>query len=101
MPKPDNVTDEMIEEWNNVLENDEMIIQLLEMPGARETLLAGMWLFEKLLERNCPENFVVQLQYTAGKLSYGNDPWEVHQKILDAYDNNKLVFETNSTTTLN
>ena len=101
MPKPDNITNDMIEKWTETLKEDEMIISILEIPGAKETLLAGIWFSEQLNKRNCPQNCILQLQYTGGKLSYGhNDPWEVHQKLLDAYDNNQLVFETDPATTL-
>ncbi len=59
----------------------------------REVCRCGLWLAQELEKLNCPETLIVRIQWTAGKLSFGKDPWTVHKKILADYQNNSLIFE--------
>jgi hypothetical protein len=53
-----------------------------------------LYLVEQLMKLECPNELITRIQFTAGKISFGRDPWEVHLKILEDYKNNKLDFDT-------
>jgi hypothetical protein len=94
MPRPEFVTDEDINRWSNNIDQDTSIpASLVSSPIVREVCYAGLWLNEQLQEMNCPDSIIVKLQWTAGKLSFGRDAWEVHQTLLTQYSNNELIFE--------
>jgi hypothetical protein len=94
MPRPDFVTNEDIARWSENIDNDPRLSPALkEQAIIREICYAGLWLTEELEKLKCPEEMIVRIQYTAGKLSYGRDIWEVHQMILDGYKLNEIEFE--------
>lgn len=97
MTRPDFITDEDITRWLENIKQDEHFPKvLLDSAVVKEVCFSGLWLCEQLEELGCPEELIVRIQYTAGTLSFGRDPWEVVQKILDGYRNNELEFETDS-----
>ena len=54
--------------------------------------MCGLWLVEELTKLSCPEIMIVRIQFSAGKASFGKDPWKIHQSFLDGYINNTLDF---------
>jgi hypothetical protein len=95
MSRPDFVTAEDIARWDHVMETDPaMPIAILNQPLIREVLYAGLWLIEALRKLECSDENILRLQFTAGQLSFGKDPWQVHQEMLDDYVNNRIEFET-------
>lgn len=102
MPRPNFITNHDIMRWSNLIDREKnMPLEVYNSPIVREVCYAGMWLIEELDKLNCPDIISVRIQWTAGKLSYGRDPWEVHQQILQDYNNNTLVFETDDSMELN
>ena len=94
MNRPDFVTNEQIIKWSENIENDEYISpEFAEQPLLKEVLFASLFLAEELEKLNCPNDLITRIQYTAGAYSYGADPWEISQEILNNYKNNKLIFE--------
>lgn len=97
MARPDFVTEEDITRWSEQLKSDPNLAEVFEtLPeeivsdDILETCYAGLWLCEELEKLECPESLIMRIQYTAGKLSYGHDVWEVHLQILEGYKNNQL-----------
>ena len=102
MSRPNFITETDIARWSDILDQEQHISQdLLKIPQLRETCYAGLWLAEELSKLNCPHSIIGQIQWTAGKMSYTSDPWEVHQLILKEYMDNTLVFETEQPSVLN
>jgi hypothetical protein len=98
MPRPDSISNEDISRWSNNIDNDTNLpISLAESPVIREVCYAGLWLCEQLEKLNCPEEYIVRIQFAAGQLSFGRDPWDAHQKVLEAYKLNELDFEQDIT----
>jgi hypothetical protein len=94
MKRPEFVTDEDIERWSDNIDNDPNIsLGLSQNPIIREVLYAGLWLHDELTKLNCPDDISARIRYTAGKISFGRDFWEIHQNMLEQYKNNQLVFE--------
>ncbi len=94
MKKPDFITEEDINRWNEILDQDTSIsVEHKNNLIIREVCYAGMWLFEQLQERQCPDSLSVRIQYSAAKLCPGKDPWSIHQMMLDQYDKNQLTIE--------
>lgn len=94
MPRPDFVTGENLARWSENLDSDPNLPQdLIQSPIVREVCYAGLFLIEELEKLQCPESIIIRIQFTAGKLSFGRDAWDVHLKLLDDYKNNQLVFE--------
>lgn len=92
--RPEFVTDEDIARWSENIDNDlNFPIGVVALPLLREAMYAGLWLGEQLQQLGCNDLLIVRIQYTAGQLSFGRDPWEVHQELLTAYKNNDLEFE--------
>ncbi len=84
--RPNFITQEDITRWDETIDSDEdMPKGFADNPTQREVCYAGLWLYEQLMELDCPEVDAFQMQYTAGALSVTNDPWEVHQKTLEIY----------------
>jgi hypothetical protein len=102
MSRPNFISHEDIVRWDDNLQNDPYLSpDILSQPIILELCYAGLWLTEELTELRCPDEYIVRIQYTAGKLSYGRDPWEVHQQLLDEYIANTLQFEEEPNPTLN
>jgi hypothetical protein len=93
MSRPDSITNEDIIRWSQQI-NEELPPELSEDVIIREVCLAGMWLVEQLQKLLCPEEVCAQLQHSAGRLSFGRDIWDVHQKMLHGYQTNALIIES-------
>jgi hypothetical protein len=94
MPRPEFITNEDISRWSENLDNDENLSEALRQnPVIREVCYAGIWLYEELEKLLCPPEMITRIQYTAGKLSFGRDPWVVHQEMVQAYQDNTLDYE--------
>lgn len=94
MPRPNYVSEEDVLRWSNNIDNDPGFPKSLATSTTiREVCYAGLWLVEQLSLLDCPSEIIVRIQFTAGKLSFGRDPWEVSQIILQKYETNQLFFE--------
>lgn len=88
------VTLEEIAKYDQLIDNDPLIPANYKMVAViREVCRAGLWLSEQLTKSGCPGILITRIQWTAGRLSYGRDIWEVHKDILQKYQNNELIFE--------
>ncbi len=93
MSRPEFITNIDISRWDNCLEQDKNLPkEILQSPIIREVCYAGLYLSEQLESLQCPDELIVRIQFTAGKLSYGRDIWEVHQQVLQDYKDNKITF---------
>jgi hypothetical protein len=98
------LTDEKLAEYDLQIDNDPYIPrEYKENFIIREVCRAGLYLCDALDELGCPHNVITRIQFTAGRLSFGRDPWEVHKYIIDEYRNNRLVLadEARTVTELN
>jgi|WetSurMetagenome_2_1015567.scaffolds.fasta_scaffold1036351_2 hypothetical protein len=94
MLRPNFVTEEDILRWDNMINNDPLMpVSLASSPTIREVCYAGLWLCDELEKLLCPDDIIVRLQHTAGRLSFGRNTWEVSSKLLEDYKNNNLTFE--------
>ena len=94
MPRPNFVTEEDISRWGANIDNDPgMPKALAAIPLIREVCYAGLWLCDELEKLECPDFLVIRIQDAAGRLSYGRDPWEVSEELLQRYKNDQLIFE--------
>ncbi len=94
MPRPDFIKESDINRWTKLISEDPFIPkELLSSKVLLEVCMAGLWLCEELEKLECHEVLIGRIQWTAGKISYGKDPWEVHISILEEYKNNTLVIE--------
>ena len=94
MPRPEFVTEKDVDRWSNNIDHDPQIGSLFKRNySLREVLYCGLWLSEELEKIGCPFSIIHRIQWTAGQLSFGRDPWEVHQDILNKYKGDELVFE--------
>lgn len=103
--RPEFITEEDIARWEKNYEegtrkNPEIPSFLLDSPIIREVCYAGMWLAEELTKLGCADDMITRIQFTAGRMSFGRDPWAVAQQIMGAYRGNELNFE-NEPETLN
>ena len=90
MSRPDYITDEDITRWKLKIDEEPNIPQSSVL---MEVCYAGLWLVESLDELRCPGDLIVRIQYTAGKLSFGRDPWEIANQLLDLYKKDELIYE--------
>jgi hypothetical protein len=96
------VTLDKIKKYDSNIDNDpSMPSHLKDVPVIREVCRAGQYLIEELDKLQCPESILVRIQWTAGKMSYGRDPWEIHHMILEKYKSDTLVFESDDSQILN
>jgi hypothetical protein len=94
MPRPDHITNECITRYQETIQQDPYFPkELLGVPMIMEVCYAGAYLAEKLEQLLCPEELIIRLQFHGGKLSFGRDPWEVHQQLLKDYKNDTLEYE--------
>lgn len=94
MKRPEFVTNEDLDRWSESIDNDENIPQeMANQPIIREACYAGLWLCEELDKLECPEEIRDRIQFTAGKLSWGRDIWQVHQDMLENYRTDQLEYE--------
>lgn len=102
MPRPNFITNDDICRWSNSIDSDQTLPkELVKSPIVREVCYAGFWLAEQLMDLKCPDPLIFRIQWTAGKLSFGRDAWDVHIQIMNDYKNNKLVFEKDDHEALN
>lgn len=95
MRRPDFVTNEDIDRWSSIIEADPTFPKdYADQVILKEVCYAGLWLSESLQAIECPDEMIIRIQWTAGRLSFGRDVWEVHQKMFNDYIDNKLVFES-------
>lgn len=88
------LTDDQVLHFDQVIDQDENIPSFYKQNEViREVCRCGLWLTDQLTQLNCPDSLIVRIQWTAGRLSFGKDPWKVHQKVLEDYKNNLLIFE--------
>lgn len=92
--RPVFITNEDLDRWSEIIDNDPYVSPgFAQNPIIREVCYAGQWLTEKLTSLNCPDNIITRIIYTAGKISFGREPWTVHQNILEKFIEGKLDFE--------
>lgn len=97
MSRPEFVSSADIVRWSTAIDNDKSLPpNLSKSPVIREVCFAGLWLSEQLENLGCPDSLIVRIQYTAGKVSFGKDTWEIHQQFLEGYKNNTLDFATDT-----
>lgn len=96
MSRPDFISDIDIARWSEQIDSNSSNNTLASFAAVREVCYAGYWLSEQLEKLRCPEEIIVRIQFTGGKLSFGRDPWKVHQDLLARYQDNDLEFEENS-----
>jgi hypothetical protein len=88
------LTDDKLAIYNSIIDNDDLIPEAMKKnPIIREVCLAGLYLVEELVILGCPLQLATRIQFTAGKLSFGREPWEVHQSFIDGYQKGELSFE--------
>lgn len=100
MSKPSFVSDEEIAELDKKISLDINGTMLdmesfIQNSAYRDVMRAGLWMTQELLKQGCNEVLVVQFQYTFGKESFGFDPWEKAQELLNAYMNNTYTIAEN------
>jgi hypothetical protein len=94
MKRPEFITNEDIMRWSENIDNDDTLPQAVkESPVIREVCYAGLWISEELEKLGCSKELISKVQYTGGQLSFGRDPWEVHQRLLTGYKTLGLQFE--------
>jgi hypothetical protein len=94
MSRPEFVSNEDIIRWADNIDNDVNIPKILaNEPLMREVMYSGLWLAEQLKQLQCNDALIPRIQYLAGSLSFGHDPWVVVQEVLQAYNNNDLEYE--------
>ena len=102
MNRPNFIKTQDIVRWSNFIDSDPyMPKDLLSVPEFREVCYAGMWLIEELEKLQCPESIAVRIQWTAGKASYKNNPWEIHMNMLKDYKKGTLIIESDKAEILN
>ena len=94
MSRPEFITNEDIIRWSETIDRD-LPKHMSSDALIREVCYAGQWLVESLQDLQCPEEIITRIQYTAGRLSFGREPWAVHQMLLSSYQSDELVFEEN------
>lgn len=105
MARPDFITEEDIARWTESVSEEQEFIHLTKIMGESKTLLevcfAGLYLAEQLEKLKVPEELITRIQFTAGRLSFGRDPWKVTMMLLDKYQKNELVLADDSNKELN
>lgn len=98
MPRPVFITEEDLTRWLDKIEQDPYLPKSLASSTIiKEVCCAGLWLCEELDKLECPRTLIDRIQFTAGRLSFGRDPWEAHQHMLELYKTNQLKFEEDIT----
>jgi hypothetical protein len=92
MPRPTSITPEDLARWDKLIE-EELDTNLSSNLLFREVCYAGQWLAEQLHQLNCSDEMIVRIIFTAGRLSFGRDPWEISTMLLTGYQNNELKYE--------
>ena len=80
--------------YDDIIDNDTTIADEYKSdPTVREVMRAGLFLAHQLDNMKCPHETILRIQYTAGEMSFGHDPWEVVGELLEGYTNGTLEFE--------
>lgn len=88
------VTYDQIDSYDASIDNDPYIDNFIKSnKKIREVCRAGLYLYESLQNLNCHPSLIIKIQFTAGKLSYNKDPWEIHFSMIEKYKNNSLILE--------
>lgn len=94
MSRPNYISNSDIDRWNQNIENDPQISKaMLNCSIIKEVMYAGLYLIDQLDKLNCPTHQIIQIQFTAGQISFGRDPWDIAQLLLQEYKDGKLIFE--------
>jgi len=94
MKRPSSVTNEDIARWDENINNDPKLSRAISMfPMLKEVCFAGLWFAEELKKMGLSNEKITQLQFTAGRYSFGRDPWEAHQTVIDLYSKGEIKFE--------
>jgi len=93
MPRPEYVTQEDIIRWDSIIDQELPAVVASNLL-IKEVCYAGQWLGEQLKALDCSEEYIVRIVFTAGKLSFGRDPWDVSVTLLRAYELNELEYES-------
>jgi hypothetical protein len=100
MPRPNNITQEDIARWDKII-NEELPETIANNVFFKEVCYAGQWLGEQLKLLGCHDDYAIRIVYTAGKLSYGRDTWEISSMLLNSYERNELEYEEDPDFNLN
>jgi|SRR5579859_1744397 len=94
MKRPEFLYETDFQRWDDIIDHDPELPEIMtKQLDFREVLYAGLWLIESLEKLSCPLELINRIQYSAAKISYGRNPWEVVQYTLDCYQNNILEIE--------
>ena len=94
MTRPTTLSYQDFQRWETNIQQDSGIpASIKKNPIIMEVLFAGLWLAEELSRLLCPPEYITRIQYTAGQISFGRDPWEVHLDVLERYKSNELQFD--------
>jgi len=94
--RPYFIKQEDITRWQKSLDSDPRLINVKGISALTEVCYASLYLSEELEKLNCSPDLIVRIQYTAGVMSFGRDPWEVALMLLDKFKKQELEFETDS-----
>ena len=88
MPRPDEVTQEMIDRWEEGLKElpPDIPPEIMRMPKIKETCYAGNWLGDKLRKAGAGEDDIESICFAAGQKMLFSDPWDVAQEELRVFE---------------
>ncbi len=94
MSRPQFITPEQITQWDENINNDSLLKGVVPQAFIgdavmREVLYASLWLQEEMIKLGAVDTTIYASQLTLGKESFGADPWQVAQTLLDLYITNK------------
>lgn len=94
--RPSFISEQDISRWDSFIAHDPLIrIICANNPPLLEVLYAGFWLEEMLQNLQCSAELISRIKYTAGQLSFNQDPWQIAQEILTNYKENQLEITLN------
>ena len=86
MARPNFISQKDLDSWDiQIAADPELPSDFGDDPIQKEVLYCGLWLYEQLFTLGADKETIEKLQYTAGSLSYNNDPWNVHQITVASY----------------
>jgi hypothetical protein len=90
MPRPDTLTPEFLARAEKLFDDCPDVPDYAKKEPVRVRLLeiwiAGTVLQQGLQDRGCDPEFAQQIGFAHGQLSFGRDPWDAGEAILNAYD---------------
>lgn len=91
-----HLTQQQLQQYDLNIDNDPHLTEETKSnPTMRELCRAGLYLVDQLKTLQCPDAYIMRIQYTAGAASFGRDVWEVHKEFVRRYRDNELEFEQN------